>query len=175
MIDLPGQCPTCTSDDPAATKQCSVGTSGGVCVMPHGHFDRDELSYHLTASEAEGRYRTDCDDGWHQAYAYALSLREGDPFWDLYEHEAIHTWFNLTYANYLVMPRSVLQSMPNPWQRLFALLLDQADQRFGGLPWPHYTVQARDGSGRFTKDPIPHYNRGRTTIDPTPRVYGAAS
>jgi len=26
----------------------------------------------------------------------------------------IHTWFGLTYANYLVLPRTLLQSMPEP-------------------------------------------------------------
>lgn len=93
---------------------------------------------------------------------------------DYVEHEAVHRWFELTYANYLVMPRSVLQSMPDEWQAKFVKLMEEAFEMFGGLPWPDYTVQARQG-GRFIKDPIPHYNRGRTRIEPTPYVFGAAS
>lgn len=87
----------------------------------------------------------------------------------LYEHDAIHTWFNLTYANYLVLPRSVLQSMPDEWQSSFVGLLEELSATYGGLDWPDYTVNARQPhGGRFMKDPIPHYNRGRTRIDPCP-------
>lgn len=41
------------------------------------------------------------------------------------KHEAIHTHFGLSYANYLVVPRSLLQSMPDEWQTRFTALLDQ--------------------------------------------------
>lgn len=56
--------------------------------------------------------------------------------------EPIHLWFNLTYANYLVLPRSVLQSMPQPWQARFCTLLDELHELFGGLDWPSYDVRA---------------------------------
>lgn len=90
---------------------------------------------------------------------------------DYVEHEAIHRWFNLTYANYLVLPRAVLQSMPDEWQVRMVQLLEEAHELYGGLDWPDYHVQVRDGRGRFTNDPIPHYNRGRTRIEPTPYVF----
>jgi hypothetical protein len=54
----------------------------------------------------------------------------------------IHTWFSLTYANYLVIPRSVLQSMPEDWQHRFTALLGEMDQAFGHLDWPAYEVRA---------------------------------
>lgn len=56
------------------------------------------------------------------------------------EHEAIHTWFNLTYANYLVVPRSVLQSMPDEWQQRFVGCLEEMGTAFGHLEWPPYEV-----------------------------------
>ena len=85
------------------------------------------------------------------------------------EPDSIHTWFGLTYANYLVLPRSVLQSMPDEWQAAFVALLHELEATFGGLDWPDYTVNARQPhGGRFMKDPIPHYNRGRTRVDPCP-------
>lgn len=83
--------------------------------------------------------------------------------------EAIHLWFSLSYSNYLVLPRSVLQSMPPEWQQQFCTLLDQLREEFGELPWPHsYMVCARRSDGKFIKDEIPHYNRGRTKLDPAP-------
>lgn len=85
----------------------------------------------------------------------------------------IHSWFGLTYSNYLVMPRAVLQSMPADWQEEFVTLLDEARDRFGGLNWPEsYAVLARGADGRFTHDPIPHYDRGRTRLEPSPPKWG---
>lgn len=54
----------------------------------------------------------------------------------------IHTWFSLTYANYLVLPRSVLQSMPEEWQHRFTAIVDEAQAAFAHLDWPAYTVRA---------------------------------
>lgn len=101
------------------------------------------------------------DDPWHLS-------RRADPV----EWEAIHGWFNLTYANYLVLPRSVLQSMPPEWQSSFVALLKELEAAYGGLEWPDYSVNARRG-GRFVKDPIPHYNRGRTRVEPCPPSWAA--
>lgn len=134
------------------------------------------------------------------------------------ETEAIHLWFSLTYANYLIVPRSVLQSMPDEWQARFVGLLREMEEAFGHLDWPSYDVRALarerehihvsedcercDGEGRtdadvesdvgcprckgsgvdpdgaediryetaeevgIRDDPIPHYNRGRTRLEP---------
>jgi hypothetical protein len=79
----------------------------------------------------------------------------------------VHRWFSLSYANYLVLPRSVLQSMPLEWQERFVDVLAELNDSFHHLPWPEYAVQARGKDGRFlTDDPIPHYDRGRTRLEP---------
>lgn len=122
----------------------------------------------------------------------------------------IHTWFSLTYANYLVLPRSVLQSMPEEWQQRFISVVRELDESFGHLDWPSYDVRALkrerefitpyepcdecddeglidgepceycQGEGEveqerryetaeevgFRDDPIPHYDRGRTKLEP---------
>jgi hypothetical protein len=80
----------------------------------------------------------------------------------------IHGWFNLTYANYLTLPRAILQSMSVDWQEQFVACLEELHQEFGHLPWPEggYRVQPIDARGRFTRDAIPHYDRGRTFIPP---------
>lgn len=39
-------------------------------------------------------------------------------------NEPIHEFFSLSYSNYLVLPRSVLQSMDEEWQRAFVELIE---------------------------------------------------
>jgi hypothetical protein len=55
--------------------------------------------------------------------------------------QGIHSWFGVSYANYLVLPRAVLQSMPKPWQHRFTALLEEKDAAFGHLEWPSYSVK----------------------------------
>lgn len=46
------------------------------------------------------------------------------------QHEHIHTWFELSYSNYLVLNRTLLQSMPDGWQARFVALLDEMHDAF---------------------------------------------
>jgi hypothetical protein len=80
------------------------------------------------------------------------------------DSEPVHLWFSLSYANYLVLPRSVLQSMSEEWQRRFVACLEELDAAAGHLDWPSYAVNARGSDGRFVTDPIPLYNRGRARV-----------
>ncbi|MFD8777579.1 hypothetical protein [Streptomyces sp. NPDC059916] len=48
--------------------------------------------------------------------------------------EAIHKHFGLSYANYLVLPRTLLQSMPDEWQAQFVALLEKLDVSFHHVP-----------------------------------------
>jgi hypothetical protein len=81
----------------------------------------------------------------------------------------VHTWFNLTYANYLVLARTLLQSMSDEWQARFTHCLNELYDCYRHVDIPNtYLVQARGSNGRFIEDPIPHYNRGRAHIEPQP-------
>jgi hypothetical protein len=82
------------------------------------------------------------------------------------EPKDIHTWFSLTYANYLVLPRAILQSMPVEWQNGFVCHLEALQEAYSHMDFPEYRVTCVDERGRFTKDPTPHYQRGRTYIPP---------
>lgn len=79
----------------------------------------------------------------------------------------VHTFFGLTYANYLVLHRTLLQSMPDEWQLRFIDCVRELQDAFSHLDQANnYMVQARTLDGKFMKDPIPHYNRGRTFVEP---------
>lgn len=92
----------------------------------------------------------------------------------------IHMYFGLTYAEYLVIPRSVLQSMPEEWQFKFVKLLDELDDTNWRdlLPKGMYSVEYRNYDYEFNEeteseefvwkeqkiDPLINYNRGRRNI-----------
>lgn len=134
----------------------------------------------------------------------------------------VHAWFGLSYSNYLVIPRTLLQSMPKEWQRDFVAKLSELDEAFAhveqadcykvqaaierevgdltdeelkrigysrsddcdcvaevekpGSVCPHETVYYDDKGNEVEGwmrvmwpldcDPVPHYNRGRTRIEP---------
>lgn len=93
-----------------------------------------------------------------------------DPIVEMYEdsHEPIHLMFGLTYSNYLVLHRTLMQSMPVDWQRRFVrvhLELERAFDHLEGMP-SYYVVTPRSDNGRFMRDPVPHYNRGRAHVAP---------
>ena len=80
--------------------------------------------------------------------------------------DAIHEWFELTYAEYLTIPRSVLQSMPSEWQSEFVALLEVLDETIDWRPAAgRYWVTLRDGQGRLVADPLRDYQRGRRHIE----------
>ncbi|WHM30269.1 hypothetical protein OH540_09560 [Streptomyces sp. BPPL-273] len=59
------------------------------------------------------------------------------------ETDAIHAHFGLSYANYLVLPRTLLQSMPDRWQTQFVTLLDEMTEAFRDVPQAEaYKVEA---------------------------------
>lgn len=62
----------------------------------------------------------------------------------------VHDWFELTYAEFLTIPRLVMQSMPPAWQRQMVGLLKELDDTFDWRPENgRYWVRIRDDKGRF--------------------------
>ncbi len=143
--------------------------------------------------------------------------------------DAIHKHFGLSYSNYLVLHRTLMQSMPGDWQARMVACLDELNDAFAHVPQPEaFRVEAatehlvseldadqleqagiteneydepvpedlgpfdlaewreehakatptyhHDATGREMDpdervllsaiDPVPHYNRGRTYIEP---------
>jgi hypothetical protein len=50
--------------------------------------------------------------------------------------EHIHAMFGLSYANYLVLHRSMLQSMPETWQKRFVQCMQELNEAFDGIERP---------------------------------------
>lgn len=81
------------------------------------------------------------------------------------DDEPIHGWFGLTYANYQVLHRSILQSMPVEWQRKFVALLEEMHEAAQDIEQAtKYRVTPVGYDGKFEHEPVPHYNRGRTRL-----------
>ena len=98
-----------------------------------------------------------------------MSNKRSEKIYNL-DDDYIHAFFGLTYASYLVLPRSILQSMPNKWQKNFVKLLDELGDTCAkyGISTPDYTVTARE-KGKFIKDKYTKYNRGcRNVLDEAP-------
>lgn len=70
--------------------------------------------------------------------AYRLDVGDLEP-------EAIHLHFGLSYGNYLVLPRTLLQSMPDAWQARFVALVDEMAEAFRHVPQADaYKVEAAE-------------------------------
>lgn len=75
----------------------------------------------------------------------------------------VHHWFELSYAQYLTIPRSVLQAMPLEWQRRFVECLEQLDDAIDWRPAEgRYWVKLKDAKGRYKSDPLADYRRHPT-------------
>lgn len=80
--------------------------------------------------------------------------------------EPIHSWFELSYAQYLTIPRTVLQSMPEHWQRRFVECLEELDAAIEWRPTDgqYWVVMREGGRNRYLRDPLMNYERGRRRV-----------
>lgn len=86
------------------------------------------------------------------------------------ERHTVHEWFELSYAQYLTVPRSVLQSMSLEWQDRFTRCLEELDELIDWRPQDgqQYRVtlhEINDGEwGHELDDPFMDYGRGRRRV-----------
>ncbi len=79
--------------------------------------------------------------------------------------EPVHEWFELSYAQYLTIPRSVLQSMPVEWQRTFVQCLEELDEAIDWRPKSGgYWCYLKDRDGNLLDDSLADYERGRRRL-----------
>lgn len=87
------------------------------------------------------------------------------------DREYIHSYFGLSYAHYIVLPRTLLQSMPDGWQKRFIRLMDEFEDRFSSFEWlpegTYYNVSLKDEKGKIVsikEDIFNDYDRGRRKV-----------
>ena len=72
--------------------------------------------------------------------------------------QPIRTWFELTYAQYLTVPRSIMESMNDDWQKQMKALLDELDDTYDWRPSEgRYWVILKDEKGRYVRDHLREY------------------
>jgi hypothetical protein len=76
---------------------------------------------------------------------------------------SVHNWFELTYAQYLTIPRSILEAMPVEWQQRMVACLEELDATFDWRPKEgRYWVQLKNGQGKYWHDPLMQYRHPDT-------------
>ncbi len=74
-------------------------------------------------------------------------------------------------AQRLVLHRALLQSMPESWQERFVELHDELVDELDDDGIDSYEIRVFDAAGRRVEDPVPHYRRGRTYIEPLAEAF----
>lgn len=83
-------------------------------------------------------------------YYKVLKIQHGDC--------PINDWFELSYAQYLTIPRSALQSMPYKWRETFSRCLDELDDSIDWRPKEgRYWVSLKNNKGKYKHDPLMQY------------------
>lgn len=80
--------------------------------------------------------------------------------------EPVHNYFGLSYCEYAVQTRTILQSMPLEWQQRFIACLEELDAASADLssrPYM-YSVKLHQERGETT-DPYADYERGRRRVE----------
>ena len=76
-------------------------------------------------------------------------------------NQALSLYFGLSYAQFITIPRLVMESMPDEWQGKMAALLEEVDETFDWRPKEGcYWVKLRDTEGRFADAPLADYRHG---------------
>ncbi len=49
-------------------------------------------------------------------------------------HDRLHNWFGLSYASFAILPRVLMNAMPDRWQGKMGELLKEFSEEFSSLP-----------------------------------------
>lgn len=131
---------------------------------PEGDAELDDASWQRHIDWQDRRYDHEREDlRWYDARGdeYQRWMRLTVPT------EALASAYARAEATpCVVVPRSFLQSMPADWQDRFVALLEQVDD---DKIASSYDIRPQNNiGGRWVDidDPVPHYNRGRTYLEP---------
>ena len=73
-------------------------------------------------------------------------------------YQPVHAWFELTYSSYLILQRSIMESMSIDWQKRMVKLLHEVEDTVDTTEIPgKFWVRARGKGNRFIEDPYSNY------------------
>lgn len=128
---------TATPGEPLPELGCTVDHHGGPCtctvldVTPES--SPDDAARHLRSIADLASRLARLVAAAVNAQLAAAPATTGEP---------VHEWFGLSYANYAVQPRTLLQSMPVEWQRRWVELMTEYSDAFAHIEQaPGYNVQ----------------------------------
>lgn len=75
-------------------------------------------------------------------------------------------WANAKYSNYLLIQRSLLQSMPLEWQEKLIELLKDMERHFGRKSNGQFVVLRMGKERKYVPDPLADYDNGARIITP---------
>lgn len=76
----------------------------------------------------------------------------------VYVDAPFHAWFGLTYSAYLVLPRAILEALPEDLQNRMIACIDEARELLDtDKISDNYSVKLRDDEGRYVRDPFANY------------------
>ena len=90
-----------------------------------------------------------------------MLIKRDDGAWESTHDGPMHTWFSLSYASYLVLPRSWIQEMPIEWQsRMVAFLNELNDTLDVHDPEGGYRITPLTRGGKFARHEWGDYRHG---------------
>lgn len=128
-------------------------------LSPYQPEDRD-LIRRIEAETVE-RFRHYLEDYDHTERNEAGYVTHYDKQGRIMDSGPIHTFFSLSYASWLTLPRVALQEMPLDWQAKFVALLEEGFDR--GLAGVDGLIVTRKVGNRFVRNEHwNNYRRGNT-------------
>ena len=135
---------------PAGTTLCGLNLEGGAYFRWKGGLDHRPPGSSICV-RCESAQKPKAGRQWPLIRAAVTDGRHDGP---------VHLWFELTYSNYLVLPRSLMQAMPVEWQARMVACLDEMREAVRHLDLnDRYTVLLRGEKGRIVSDPYAEYRR----------------
>lgn len=108
----------------------------------------------------DGHWSSNCDNfklDFERVIEMQLTKGENGTLCD----PPLNEYFGLSYAQFITIPRLVVQSMPLEWQNKMKALLEEMDNTFDWRPKEgRYWVKLKNEKGQYCHAPLNDYRHG---------------
>ncbi len=127
---------------------------------------RIDLGLYDTAEEAHQAY-VNASNKLFGEYSYYYDRKSEAPVEDgiknIWEDARLPFWSSTNHTNYLIIQRSLLQSMPLEWQNKLITMLQEMAETFGNKSNGDFKL-SRISEGAYIKDPLADHGRGKRIV-----------